>query len=352
MAQRIKAIVFQDVGKIGFGDFQLAECAPDEIVVQTLYSMVSSGTELRVLGGHYGAKEKFPLIPGYSIVGRVTYVGPQAEGFRVGDLISGRNPRPVPGINQHWGGQASAHVYTTTGEDRPVLLPADASPLDYLLVETGSISWRGVEAANPKPGETAIVLGQGLIGALSAAWLHSVGCRVIVADLEAGRLERAMKWGASAAVNIADPDAETRLKRLTNGGADIVVEASGSSKGAMLAYQLVRKKPQAYGKDYKVEPIGFYHNDWARLVMQANYLENVSIDPFNFFPGEGVTILTPMDHGVEDRIKTVELLRRKQINAANFVQNIVPFTDAASAYVKLRDDKGSNFSLAFDWTKA
>ncbi|HEY3330690.1 MAG TPA: zinc-binding dehydrogenase [Capsulimonadaceae bacterium] len=351
MSYTIQAITFTDVNQIAIGTYTLGEVGATDIVVRAHYTMVSTGTELRVLGGHYGAAGKYPLIPGYSTVGEVIEVGPEAAGFRVGDRVTCRNPRAVPGITSYWGGQASIQVHSTLGEDRPVHLPEDGDILDYVTVEISAVSLRGVEAAAPKAGETAIVLGQGLIGAFSAAWLNSRGCRVIVADLAQGRLDRAKRWSA-ATVNIKDTDAEARILALCNGGADIVVESSGSTPGALLAYRLIRRKPQNYGKEYKVEPIGFYHGDWARLVMQANYLEPVTIDPFGFVVGEGVTILAPKDRGVEDRQKAVEQYRLGTLKAADFLQNVLPFTDAPTAYPALRDDKEANFSLAFDWRNA
>jgi len=351
MKQQIKVVTFTGVNQIAVQETELGDCGPKEIVVRTRYTMVSTGTELRVLGGHYGAKDKYPLIPGYSSVGEVISVGAETAGFRVGDRVSCRNPKAVPGLGSQWGGQASVQVHVTSGEDRPVLLPADAKLLDYVAAEISAISLRGVTAADPKPGETAVVLGQGLIGAFAAAWLNARGCRVIVADLEDGRLERAQRW-AAATVKVSDPDAEARLRTLCNGGADIVIESSGSAKGAMLAYQLIRRKPQNYSQEYKVEPIQFYHGDWPRLVMQGNYLEPVTIDPFGFFPGEGVTILAPKDRGVEDRQKSVEQFRRGTLKATDFVQNAVPFTAAPAAYAALRDDKNRNFSLVFDWASA
>jgi 2-desacetyl-2-hydroxyethyl bacteriochlorophyllide A dehydrogenase len=351
MGHTFKAITFTGVGQISVSEYELGDVAPCDIVVKTRYTMVSSGTELRVLAGHYGASENYPLIPGYSSVGEVIEVGAEAVGFRVGDLVSCRNPKPVDGINAQWGGQASVQIHATTGEDRAVLLPESANLFDYVTAEVSAISLRGAIAAAPKPGETAVVLGQGLIGAFSAAWLNSYGCRVIVADLEQGRLDRAKGWSA-ATVNVTEPDAEDRIRALCNGGADIVVECSGSPKGAMMAHKLIRQKPQNYSVDYKVEPIQFYHGDWARLVMQANYIEPISINPFDFFPGEGVTIITPADRGVEDRQRAIEQFRRGTLKASDFVQNIAPITDAPSAYCGLRDEKNSNFSLVFDWADA
>src|SRR4051812_4465082 len=111
MERTIEAIVFTGIGEVDHGQFQLAACGDGEVVVKTHYTLVSSGTELRVLGGHYGASNNYPLIPGYSVVGEVVEVGAKAGGFQVGDLVTSGMPKPVAGIQRYWGGQASHHLY-------------------------------------------------------------------------------------------------------------------------------------------------------------------------------------------------------------------------------------------------
>jgi len=103
MERTLEAIVFPRPGEVKIGTFALPPCGPEEVVVKTRYSLVSTGTELRIWAGHYGAADKFPLIPGYSLVGEIVEVGEKITGFAVGDLVSGRNPLPVPGIQQYWG---------------------------------------------------------------------------------------------------------------------------------------------------------------------------------------------------------------------------------------------------------
>lgn len=122
--QPVKAIVFHGPDDIRIGDFALGECGPDDIEIRTLYTMVSTGSELRALTGFYQNKAPFPLIPGYSVVGEVTRVGERATGFRVGDLVSSRAHNRLEGASACWGGQASAHISSTLGSGRPVLLPA------------------------------------------------------------------------------------------------------------------------------------------------------------------------------------------------------------------------------------
>ena len=349
MPRKITAVVFDKNSTISVQDFDLCACGPEDVVTKTLYSMVSSGTELRTLG-----ETTEPQIPGYASISEVVEVGEKVKAYAVGDLVSGRScPRIIPGINSPCGGHASFHVFPATGEDRPVLLPPGAEPLDYIVSELGAITIRGVEGADPEPGETCIVVGQGMIGALSAAWFNSRGCKVIVTDVEQGRLDRAMKWGAYAAVK-SGPDAKDRLLAYVNRGADIVVEASGSTPGTLLALQLLRPTPQGFPGStphYRGETIGRMRASWPRLVMQASYQKEVPMHPHGFFPGEGVTIITPSDRSYEDRLRSVEGLRLGEIDSADFIDKVVSYREAPAAYAALRDDKDANFSVVFDWSK-
>ena len=135
-----------------------------------------------------------------------------------------------------YGGQQSYHVYPSKGDCQPILLPPGANLLDYAVAEVAAISLRGVDMADPQPGETAVVIGQGLVGALSAAWLVAAGCRVVVVDRAPARLARAARWNVAATVNAAEEDVAARVAALIPGGADIVVEASASVAGLKTAH--------------------------------------------------------------------------------------------------------------------
>ena len=337
MNQQIDAIVFAAPRTVELGKFHLKECAPDEIVVRTLYSMVSSGTELRVLRGQQaGAEKSYPLIPGYSIVGEVVALGHETHGWKIGDLVSARNPKDMPGIRSLWGAQASFHIQPGSGSNQPILLPPDAKPLDYVIAEIAAISWRGVSFAAPQKGETAIVIGQGLIGAFSASWLHGAGCCVVAVDVSPARLERATRRGISFTVNAADEQAAEKLEALCPGDADIVVESSGTSAGLRQAFKLLRR--------------GTAPDNWPRLVLQATYTEEVSLNPHSFFAGEGLHLITPSDRRLEDRQHVVKSIGSGHIRAPDFLDKVVPWREAPAAYLRLLEAPEENFSLVFDWT--
>lgn len=347
---KTKAIIYDGVDQVRFGDVTLPELGSRQILAKTLYTFVSPGTELRVLAGHYGAEGNYPVVPGYAAISRVLEVGKDVKGFKVGDVISCRNPVGFADCGSMWGGEAGAHVYAAEGEDTPILIPQglkDEEYLPYAAAEVAAISLRGVEAADPKEGETALVIGQGMIGQFSAMFLKLRGAKVVVADIDQNRLNESVKAGVSESVNLSEADAAARVARLGNGGYDIVVEASGSIPGVELAYKMIRRKPQNYSTEYKVEPIRFYGHDWPRLVMQANYIKEIAINPFSFFNGEGVTILTPADRGVEERQRVVEYVRAGKVDMTPFLGNVVKCEAMPEYYRKLQ--KREIVSLIGDW---
>lgn len=338
----VEAIVFPAANQVEIRQAPLPPAGSHEIVVKTLYTMVSSGTELRVFSGRGEAEGQFPLIPGYCVIGEVVHVGPEARGWKPGDRVSGRNPeKPPAGLQAVYGGQQSYHVYPAVGDCQPILLPDGADPLDYVVAEVAAISLRDVDMADPQPGETAVVVGQGLVGALSAAWLAAAGCRVVVVDRASARLARAARWNVAATINAVEEDVLARLSALIPKGADIVVEASASVSGLKTAQSALRG----------MDPIIAQRARWPRLIIQASFNVEVPTNPGGFFPGEGALVLTPGDRRPPDRAKAVEGLRTGRIRGRDFLDKIVPYIEAPAAYALLRDDPNACFSLVFDWTE-
>jgi 2-desacetyl-2-hydroxyethyl bacteriochlorophyllide A dehydrogenase len=349
---QIHAIVFEKENEVSFGTFTLPEMKDDQMLVKTRYTFVSSGTETRVLGGHYGASGKFPLIPGYAAVGEVVGLGKDVKGYRVGDYLS-YNPQTGPtDIHLQWGGQASFHL--VGAGDKPIVLPKGSDPLDYVASQVAAISLRGVVAAQPQPDECAVVIGQGAIGAFSAGFLVGKGCRVIAVDLAEARLQRSLSYGVHACVNAADPDVLERILAYCDGGANIVVEASGSQQGAALAHKLVRRTPNTFRdpKTYYVNPISGLVNHWPRIVYQANYLDRLSLDPRLDLNSEGVLLLMPGDRGAEDRLNAMEAIRSRLIDPRHYIDRVVPYTEAPLAYEQLRLNPDQVFSVVFDWSES
>ena len=324
---KIQAVVFDKGEQISIREVGLPEIREDQLRTETLYSVVSPGTELRTLAGHYGASEHFPIIPGYATVSRVVEVGSKYKGYQVGDLVSARGGAGFIGAEGYWGGQAAGHVYSLTSS--LVRLPDDAreNPLKYVIAELAAISYRGVLSANAHPGDHAVVIGQGMIGRFAADFLRLKGCLVTVCDISPARLAAARKAGFTA-VELKNEDAAAELLTYGCGGFDIVAECSGSIGGFKTAIQLIRQDARDMMRRER--------KDWPRLLLQANYVDKIPLDPFWFFNGEGVILLTPIDRHPDDRQQVIELIRSGKWDTTPYLENIFTPAEMPDVYRKLQ----------------
>ena len=339
---KVKAVVFEKLNEICVRDVELPELEENQILARSIYTFVSPGTELRTLEGHYGASEKFPFVPGYSVISRVEKVGSNAKHFRVGDILANRSGGIFLDVEQCFGGQSSYHVY---GDDpaQHVLLGheedfTDEELLPFAVTEVAAISYRGVRLAEPVPGDDVLVIGQGMIGKFSAEFFRYHGGCVTVCDVDEGRLKEAARNGFST-VNLKDENAAELLAVHAKLGFDIVVECSGSSAGVKTAYSQLRALPKS--------KTTIYNKTLPKLVMQASYIEDVSINPSIFFKAEGVQLITPYDRDFYDRKMVAELIRKKAIDVKDYIKNVFTADEIVGAYRKLQNHEIS--SAVFKW---
>ena len=84
-----RAVVFEEAGRVDLRDVQLRTPEADEIVVDTLYSSISSGTERLLFSGKLPGMPqiRYPLVPGYEAVGTVTAIGAAVNTINLGDQV-------------------------------------------------------------------------------------------------------------------------------------------------------------------------------------------------------------------------------------------------------------------------
>jgi 2-desacetyl-2-hydroxyethyl bacteriochlorophyllide A dehydrogenase len=196
--------------------------SPDEVVVRTLFSGISRGTEALVFGGHVPQSEwarmrapfqdgEFPgpVKYGYASVGRVECGLEHLAGRTVFVLYPHQTRYVVPASSVH-------------------LLPAAVPPQRAVLAANLETALNGVWDARVQPGDRVAVIGAGTVGCL-VAWLAArvPGCDVQLIDLQPHRADVAGRLG----VPFAKPADAARE-------ADVVVHASGSPEGLHLALEV------------------------------------------------------------------------------------------------------------------
>src|SRR5690349_11400045 len=122
-------------------------------------------------------------------------------------------------------------------------LPDSVTFEQAAMVEPVSIAVHAVEITPVSLGDTAVVVGAGMVGLLVVQALRVAGCgKIIAVDLEPEKLELAKKFGADLGFKADACDVPQEVRYLTNGrGADVALEVVGLSATVNTAIASLRK---------------------------------------------------------------------------------------------------------------
>jgi len=122
-------------------------------------------------------------------------------------------------------------------------LPETISFAEAAMLEAVSVALHAVRVSGAKGGETALVIGAGMIGLLTLQAARAAGCaRVFIADVDATRLELARQVGADEALLCSGAELAGEVLRLTGGqGVDLAYEAVGRNETVAAAIDSTRK---------------------------------------------------------------------------------------------------------------
>ncbi len=221
------------------------------------------GSDLRTLrSGHY--KVKLPYIIGHEICGVVAETGPGYAGpWQVGELLS-MGPVVYCGycdfclegqfelcenyreIAQSWpGGMAEWMAVPPEAVRLGVIerVPVGVDPGNAAIAEPISSCLNAQERGQVGLGDTVLIIGSGPIGCIHIALARLHGAdKIIIADINAGRLKMAEPFGPDATIDVSQVDLVAEVKRLTGGrGPDVTVTATPAPVAVVQAVEIARK---------------------------------------------------------------------------------------------------------------
>jgi len=122
-------------------------------------------------------------------------------------------------------------------------LPDNLSFEQAAMIEAVSVAVHAVGLTPIRLGDTAVVVGSGMIGLLTIQSARNAGCsRVIVVDPDVGRMRLALEAGATDSINPKATNAVDAIRALTGGtGADVALECVGAAEPIATAIEGVRK---------------------------------------------------------------------------------------------------------------
>jgi predicted dehydrogenase/threonine dehydrogenase-like Zn-dependent dehydrogenase len=251
-------------GRVVLLDLPEPHVGPDQILVQSRYSLISSGTETTTLsktpvelakqtlsdpwmrnavaqtvfsaGLTQTARRVWhemitPRELGYSGAGTVLALGANADGFKVGQTVAyaatGHAELAAPTIN---------HV-------APV--PDGVDLRHAAFVTVGGIATQALRRAEPQFGETVAIYGLGLVGQMCAQIARAAGCVVVGIDINPQANQLARDAGASLVVDPRDPEWKRRILDFTDKhgvDATIICASSKSSDIVNASMEITRRQ--------------------------------------------------------------------------------------------------------------
>lgn len=331
MATIASALIVTAPHTVELGTVELPEPGSGEVLLETLFSSISPGTELRCLAGkQQGAA--FPFVPGYSMIGRVVRAG-RSSGIAEGTIGFAMGSEHAAGAHLMWGAHMS---HAVCGAARLQVLPDDIDRTEAVVSKLASIPYHGLRLCRPLSEERVAVVGLGAIGHCAAKLYTLAGAHTVACDLSPRRVEAARAAGIEAVV--AGSSLKLAFADVFPDGADVVVDCTGIASVLPHALELCRELP--WGDHEKAGP---------RYVVQGSYPDSFSVPYGGAFLRE-MTFIVPRSEQDRDRRVIHDLLRRGALSLKSIVSGVRKPKDAAEVYRALGDPATDLMTVVFDWS--
>lgn len=243
----MQALVLEATRELALRDIDLPQDLGAQDVRIRIHTVGICGSDLHYYThGRIGPFQvEAPMVLGHEASGTIIEVGSDVTQLKVGDRVCMEpgiprldSPATLRGLynldpSVRFWATPPIHGCLTGSVVHPAAftyrLPDNVSFAEGAIVEPLSIGLQAATKARMKPGDTAVVIGAGTIGAMTAlAALAGGAARVILADVVAEKLAHFANNPAVITVDVTQQALTDVVQQVTEGwGADVVFEASG-----------------------------------------------------------------------------------------------------------------------------
>lgn len=265
MTEMMKAAIFVEPGKMAVEEVPKATLEQDDDIVIRVVRTCVCGSDLWFFRGLSGQAAHSQV--GHESIGVVEEVGAAVESVKPGDFVvvpfpysCGKCPVCKAGFESscpHGGyfgsgdgmGCQAEYLRVPEADGTLVVVPADAEDLSdemlaslLTLSDVMSTGYHAAASAEVKPGDTAVVFGDGAVGLCAVLSAKLMGAsRIISMSRHADRQGIARKFGATDFVEERGDEAVAKVLEMTDGyGADAVLECVGSALSNDTAMKVAR----------------------------------------------------------------------------------------------------------------
>ena len=317
----MKAVLYEGNGRFSLEDVPAREPGNGEVTVKIAFCGIC-GSDIHIARGEWDERiATFPRVIGHEATGVIVKTGEGVKDWETGDRVvirplktCGTCPECLSGDSnvcrqvKYLGIEedgAFQNCWTVSAE---ILhrCPDNVSDEHGALTEPLAVCCHAVSRSGLKNGDTAVVIGGGPIGLMTAVVLQSKGVRVLVSELTEARLENCRRMGI-ACLNPGEENLNGAVDKLTGGyGVDAVFEASGSQAGLTVAPELCRPN--------------------GKIVTVATYARpmEVSIRDMHF---KQVVMITTRAYRKEDFDEALDMISKKRFDCDKLISRIMPLQE-------------------------
>jgi threonine dehydrogenase-like Zn-dependent dehydrogenase len=339
-------LIAHQPGQTSLRSYEELPLQADQIRVESLFSAVKHGTELRGfradsadstdawdselrLHRRSAANPKpFPINLGNMCLGVVAAAGDQVQDLKVGDRVFGHLP-----VRQ-------THTLVASKVQRA---PEGVSPQALMYWDPADFAVGGVRDAPVLLGDRVAVFGLGAIGQMALQLARLAGARWVAGvDLFERRRNAAARHDADLLLDPTQVDVGVEIKQITDKlGVDVAIETSGSSAALYDALRSARYQGTVVSTAYYTGPAnGLYlSGEWHRNRVQIKSSRAVS-QPL---PQSGWDF-------ARIQSESLALLVEGRLQADDLIDPTVPFSQVAEAYREINEHPERSIKLGVDHT--
>jgi 2-desacetyl-2-hydroxyethyl bacteriochlorophyllide A dehydrogenase len=221
------SLYFTGQRQISLNEEELPMKGNDGVLVQTLFSAISPGTESLIYRGEFpeempadanipslSSEFTYPFKYGYSVVGQVVAFGKEVDSRWKDRLVFAFQPH---------------ESHFIADPETLILIPEDISPEDGVFLSNMETAVNFLMDGSPQIGENVVVFGQGIVGLLTTSLLAQFPlAKLVTLDRYTLRRRVSHELGAHICLDPGDEGLEKQIREHLPNGADLAYEISGS----------------------------------------------------------------------------------------------------------------------------
>ena len=336
---KTKQIIFTEAYKAELLEVDLPAPGPGEVTVENAFSAISAGTEKANFIGNrnstIASEEDAPIFPrtvGYSAAGTVTAVGEGVKDLAPGDRVM-----------VFWG-KHRKHI--TISQNNVIKIPDGVSLEEASLALIATFPLAAIRKTHLQIGESALVMGLGILGLFAVAELRAAGAYpIIAADPVAERREFALRLGADFALDPTEEGFADRVIALSEGGVNVCIEVTGLGAGLISALDCMKMMGRV-------------------ALLGCTRSSKFEIDYYGKVHGRGVSLIgahtmcRPKVESSEglwtdrDDLKTLfRMILGGRMDFKTMISEIHSPEEAQEVFTRLANDKRFPIGVLFDWNR-